>query len=99
MTSAPYPLRLPEEIIELVELRRKEKYVDKSTALRQLLYLGAEDYVLELYGQGRLSLGRAAELLGKSVYDIQQLARKRGVKTELNEEIIKTSRRTAKKIR
>ena len=42
--------------IKLANLRTKEEHVDKSTALRQLLYVGAQDYVLELYGSGRISL-------------------------------------------
>lgn len=45
MTNVAYPLRVPEKIIELAELRSREEYVDKATALRQLIYLGAEDYV------------------------------------------------------
>ena len=49
MTSVSYPLRIPERLMEIVELRTKEEYVDKSTALRQLIYQGATDYILSLY--------------------------------------------------
>jgi hypothetical protein len=39
--AASYPLRIPQNLIELANLRTKEEHVDKSTALRQLLYMGA----------------------------------------------------------
>jgi hypothetical protein len=46
---------------KLANLRTKEEHVDKSTAIRQFLYMGARDYVLEMYQKGRISLSRAAE--------------------------------------
>lgn len=80
MKTVSYPLRIPKEIVELAVLRSKEEYVDQSTALRQLLHLGAEEYVLEIVSSGRISIGKAAELLKVSVYDIYKLAEKHGMK-------------------
>ena len=80
MESVSYPLRIPGEILELAKLRAKEEYVDQSTALRQLLYIGAEEYVLGLVESGRISIGRAAELLNVSVQDIHRFAEKHGVR-------------------
>ena len=80
MKTVPYPLRIPKELIELAALRSREEYVDQSTALRQLLHMGAEEYVLEIVSSGRISVGKAAELLKVSVYDIYKLAEKHGVK-------------------
>ena len=76
METIAYPLRIPQEVIALAKLRSKEEYVDQSTALRQLLYIGAEEYVLEMVQKGRISTGKAAELLNTTVYDIQRLAEK-----------------------
>lgn len=77
--AASYPLRIPQNLIELANLRTKEEHVDKSTALRQLLYMGAQDYVLNLYGRGRISLSKAAQLLDTSTMDILRIASERNL--------------------
>lgn len=79
MTTIAYPLRIPAELVEVARLRASEEYVDQSTSLRQMLRMGAEDYVLELLAKGRVSIGRAAELLATSVYDVMRLAREKNV--------------------
>ena len=92
MRSIAYPLRIDERIMPLVELKAKDEYTDKSTALRKLLYTGVEDYVLELYGEGRLSIGKVCEILNKSIYDVHRLIKKKGIKIEHSAEIHKKSR-------
>jgi len=77
--AASYPLRIPQNPIELANLRTKEEHVDKSTALRQLLYMGAQDYVIELYGSGRISLSKAAQLLDTSTLDVSRIASERNL--------------------
>jgi hypothetical protein len=74
-----YPLRVPENLLELAEAKSRSERTDRSTALRQLLYAGAEDYVVELLDQGRISSGKAAELLDTTVHRVHELARERGV--------------------
>ncbi len=71
--------------------------VDRSTALRQFLYLGARDYVMEIYQKGRISLGKAAELLDVSTFDIMRLAKEQGY-PEVTEEQLKKSRKTARSL-
>ena len=97
MKTISYPLRIPKEIVELAALRSKEEYTDKSTALRQLLHLGAEEYILELVSSGRMSVGRSAELLNTTVYDIYRLAEKHGTKLGGTAEQYIKSRKTAGK--
>ena len=97
MKTVSYPLRIPKELIELAALRSKEEYIDQSTALRQLLYLGAGEYVLELVSSGRISIGKAAELLKVSVYDIYKLAEKHDVKLGSTLKNSKKSGKTARK--
>jgi hypothetical protein len=72
-------LRLPESLIELADLHSCEQRSDRSTTLRQWLYHGAEDYALKLVEAGRLSAGRAAELLDLNIYDIYDKAKARGL--------------------
>ena len=79
METVSFPLRIPARLIELAEFRGREEYVDKTTALKQLLYYGAEDYVLDLLSRGKISMGKAAELLEKTVFEIQQKALEKGI--------------------
>jgi len=79
MKTTPYPVRLPRRLLELADLRAAEEQVDRSTALRQLLHVGAVGYMLELLGKGRISLSKAAELLDSSPLAVIDKARERGV--------------------
>lgn len=95
MKSISYPLRLDEKIMDLAELKAKDEYIDKTSALRKLLYRGAEDYLIDLYLDGRLSIGKIAEILGKTIYDVHAILLKKGIKIYHGREIIEQSRRTA----
>ena len=77
MKTMPYPVRLPKHLLELADLRAAEEQIDRSAALRQLLYSGAVGYVLELLRKGRISLSKAAELLDCSTLAVIQKARER----------------------
>ena len=98
MAAVSYPLRIPEEILALAKLRSKEEYVDQSTAIRQLLYLGAEEYVLRMVESGRISIGRASELLKTSIQDIHRLAEKHGVRLGATPEQQRKSAETLRKL-
>jgi len=77
--TRPYPLRIPEGVLQLAELRGREERTDKTTVLRQWLYIAAEEYAFKRLAEGRLTLSQTAELLDLSVYDVQQKARERGM--------------------
>jgi predicted HTH domain antitoxin len=79
MKSKVVPLRIPEGLVDLATLWGHEQHTDKATTLRQWLYQVAEGYALKLIAEGRISVGRAAELLDVSIYDIYHLAESRGV--------------------
>ena len=73
------PLRIEENIIKLAELRSKDEHSTKTAAIKQFLYSGAEEYLLKLCSQGRISIGKAAEILHKSIYDLQESAKQKGI--------------------
>ena len=98
MTTISYPLRIPEEIMALSKLRADQEHLDQATALRQFLYLGAEKYLLELVSTGRISIGKAAELLRTSIYNMHDAAKKHGISIGATAEQAKKSRETAKKV-
>lgn len=92
--SKPYPLRVPENLMELAEAKGRTERTDRSTALRQLLYAGAEEYVMELLSEGRVSSGKAAEILDTSVHRVHELAREHSVEPGADEEDYRRSRQS-----
>ena len=81
-----YPMKLREEIIPLIELKSKEEHTNKAIVLKQFLYKGLENYVIELVNRGRLSIGKAAEILDLSIYDIHEIAKSKGLKLSATRE-------------
>jgi hypothetical protein len=98
VTSQSYPLRVPSGLLELAEIKSRDERTDRATALRQWLYAGAEDYVLDLLSRGRLSIARAAELLNLGVADVQILALERGVEIGATAEQSQTALDTARRL-
>jgi predicted HTH domain antitoxin len=64
----------------------------------QRIRSGAEEYVLLLVSEGKLSMGRAAELLELSAYDIQRLAQERGIERSATADQYEKARETAEKL-
>lgn len=92
--SNPYPLRVPENLMELAEAKGRTERTDRSTALQQLLYAGAEEYVMALLSEGRVSAGKAAEILDTSVHRIHELAREHSVELGAEAEDYQRSRKS-----
>jgi len=57
-----------------------------------------ENYCLELYGKGELSLSKTAQLINKSVYDVIRLAQKKGIKTGATPQQQQISSKMAKEL-
>lgn len=98
MTTKPYPLRIPNEILALSRLRAREEHLDQTTVLRQFLHTGSEEYVLGLVAEGRISMGKATEMLKCSIYDMHHIAQKHGIQLGATAEQAEKSRGTAKKV-
>ena len=75
-----YPMKIKDEIIFLIELKSKEERTNKAIVLKQFLYRGLEDYAINLVSRGRLSIGKAAEILDLSIYDMHEIAKSKGIK-------------------
>jgi len=93
-----YPMKLSEEIMPIIELKSKEEHTNKAIVLKQMLYKGLEDYAIDLCTKGRLSVGKAAEILGKSIYDIQGIAESKGIKLSATYEQREKSRAVVDKV-
>jgi predicted HTH domain antitoxin len=73
------PLRIEEDILNLAEIRSKDEHTTKTAAIKQFLYSGAEEYLLKLCSKGRILIGKAAEILHKSIFDLQESAKNKGI--------------------
>lgn len=89
---------MPEKLLDLAGVCSREQHTDKATTLRQWLYQGAEQYVLRLVEEGRITATWAAELLDVSVYDIYRSAEARGIKLGATEEQYQRSLEEAKRL-
>jgi predicted HTH domain antitoxin len=92
------PLRIPETLDSVAALRAELEHTDKATALGQWLHNRAEQDVLKTLSEGRISIGRAAELLDVSIYDIHALIQLHGVEVGPSDEQLEYSRKTMKKL-
>jgi predicted HTH domain antitoxin len=75
--------RLPESFIVDLEKIETVEQSDRSTVLRKLLYRALKDWKMEYYaqeyGQERMTLGRAAEEAGVSVWEMMEYIRQRKI--------------------
>lgn len=92
------PLRIEDNIIKLAELRSKDEHTNKTTAIKQFLYTGAEEYLLKLCSQGRVSIGKAAEILHKSIYDLQESAKQKRIELGIRAEEYCEGKKLAKEL-
>jgi hypothetical protein len=99
MSHRPYPLRIPEGVLQLAELRSKEEHTDKTTTLRQWLHASAEEYALKRLAEGRLTVSQTAELLDMSVYDVQRKAQDLGLELGATAEQYRYAAETARQLR
>lgn len=60
--------------------------------------IGTEEYVLHLVESGRISIGRAAELLKTPIQDIHRVAEKHGVRLGPTSEQLRKSHETMTKL-
>lgn len=79
------PLRIEDNILKIAEIRSKDEHTNKTTAIKQFLHSGAEEYVLRLCSQGRISIGKATQMLHKSIYDLQESAKRKGIELGITE--------------
>ena len=76
-------VRISEETLAEVDRLADRLKTDRSEALRRFLERGLRearlDVALELLRESKVSMGRAAELAGVTLYEMLDLARQRGV--------------------
>jgi len=78
--SAVRSLRIPETLLKTVKSVARREHLDESTATRQLIALGAMEYAVRLYRDGKVTLREAAELAGATVREMIDILLDHGVK-------------------
>ena len=85
-----------------VEEVAKDEKTDKTTALRTIFTLGAKQYKLEKaikqYQEGKISIGKAAEKAGISLWEIMDKLKERNIANSLSEEEFTEGLKNLKKI-
>jgi predicted HTH domain antitoxin len=75
--------RLPEDLVRDLETIEHVEQSDRSTTVRKLLYKAVREWKLEhygrLYGDGKVSLARAAKEAGVSLWEMMDYASARKV--------------------
>lgn len=70
--------RVPDDLEDALEEYVDAENVERSTAIRQLLAEGLEEWrverALDLLGEGRVTLSRAAEIADVSVWELRRRA-------------------------
>ncbi len=82
MTEVTVSARIPKELEKEVERLMRDEHLEKSAALRKLLHLGVDNYRLDRalrdLREGKVSLSKAAQDAGVTVWElIDEAARRR----------------------
>jgi hypothetical protein len=78
--SVSKTVRLPRKLLRAIEHRAESEDVNESSAIRHLLTLGAEDYAVELFREGKVTLNEAAELAGVTLRQMVDSLHRHGVR-------------------
>jgi len=73
-------LRIPPDLLKAIQYRARRERLDESTAIRQLISLGAMEYAIHLYRDGKVTLNEAAEVAGLSPREMIETLWDHGVK-------------------
>lgn len=75
--------RVPKEIDEFIAKIMKEERLDKSSATRKILEMGISKWrkekAIELLRKGRVTLAKAAQIAGISIYEMIEVVREKKI--------------------
>ena len=82
--------RVPDELAKEVERIAQTESLDKSTTIKRLLIQAVQtwkiDYALKLYQDGKISIGKAAETAGISLWELLDTIVKRKIPLQISKE-------------
>jgi hypothetical protein len=77
---------IPQAIENILDKRAREQHLDRESIIKQMLWDGAEHYLIEEYSNGRITKGKLAEMLDISIYEVNDLFEKHHVKDSISYE-------------
>ncbi len=75
---------IPPTIQNILDKRSRDMHLDKESILKQMLWDGAEYYLIKEYSNGRISKGKLAEMLDINIYEVNDLLKKHHVKDSIS---------------
>ena len=85
--------------MEIAARLSEDQHADRFRVLMEWLYRGAEDAVIELLDQGKISKGYAVKVLDTTYHELNDVLESRGIRLGLSEEQAEESRETARSLR
>ena len=79
-------IRLSEDDLKLVEELAQDEDVEKSATIRELLRFGRIYLAIIRYKEGKISIGRAAEIADMSLSDLMELLSNLGIESKIEKE-------------
>ena len=80
MKEIPLSTRVPKQVWSELEQFMREERLDKSAAVRKLLWIGLEGWrqkrALEALAEGKATFMKAAEIAGLNVWDFAELVKR-----------------------
>jgi len=76
-------VRLPKEDLEVVNQISIKNKKDKSTTVRELVELGKIYFAIMQYREGKISIGKAAEIAGMTISEVMDLLSKLGIESNI----------------
>lgn len=92
--STVVTLRLSQKDLKRIEAVRTLEEVDRSTLFKEFIENGLRQHVVRLYGEGKLSAGRGAEVLGVSLREFLELLERECVPVNWDSDSIREYLRT-----
>jgi len=93
--------RVDDEMAKDIEFFSKLQKLDKSSITRRLLARSLEeeklDYVLEQYKEGKITIGKSAEIMKKDIREMMMIAAKKGVPFQYSLKELREDFKAAKK--
>jgi len=87
--SAVITVRLSSRDLERVEAVKRLEDVDRSTLVKEFIEDGLRRRVVQLYQRGRMTAGRAAEILGLSLREFLEMLEREGVPVNWDSESVR----------
>lgn len=84
MTTTVFSVRLDQEDLGAIQEIAREESIDKSTAVRELVEKGLLYVAIVKYKEGRISLGKAAEIAQVSLSEMIDILTDMGIESRLD---------------